>query len=209
MPPAFWLVLVLIGSAWADSSSTRQAPSYSAASIVNAASNQANAYAPNTFVSVYGVNLAFTTRSLTGGDVKGNTLPTILPGTGVRVWLGSVPTLVYYVSPKQINVLLPPDLRAGPTQLFVQVDAAYGPPIPLVITTAAPAFFQLDANTVIAAHADNRIVTADAPAARGELIVLYATGLGATLPGPAYGEIPMAPAVLENLANFAVMLDGA
>ncbi len=208
MPPAIWLVLVLIGSAWADSSATRQAPSYSATSIVNAASNQANAYAPNTFVSVYGVNLAFTTRSMAGGDISANTLPTVLPGTGVRVWVGSEPTFVYYVSPTQINVLLPTNLKAGPTQLRVQVDATYGPPIPVVITTAAPAFFQLDAHTVIAAHADSRVVTAEAPATRGELIVLYATGLGITVPKPAYGEIPMTGATLADLANFSIVLDG-
>ncbi len=208
MPPAIWLVMVLIGSAWADSSATRQAPSYSATSIVNAASNQANAYAPNTFLSVYGINLAFNTRTLDGGDISGNTLPTILPGTGVRVWVGTVPTLMYYVSPTQVNVLLPTDLKAGQTQLRVQVDSAYGPPIPLTITSAAPAFFQLDARTVIAAHADSRVITVDSPAAGGELIVLYATGLGVTVPKPAYGEIPSGPASLADLANFAVHLDG-
>src|ERR1017187_3511197 len=209
MPPAIWLVLVLSGLAWVDHSTSGQAPSYSATSIVNAASNQANAYAPNTFVSIYGANLAFATRSLGSGDISANTLPTVLPGTGVRVWVANLPAQVYCVSPTQINVLLPANLVAGPTQLRVQLDSTYGPPIDLTLAAVAPAFFQLDAHTIIAAHANGQIVTADAPAAPGEYIVLYATGLGNTVPQPGYGEIPAGAAGLADLSSFAILLDGA
>ena len=208
MRPAIWLVVVLIGLAWADSSATRQAPSYSATSVVNAASNEANAYAPNTFVSIYGVNLAYTTRGLTSGDINGNSLPTILPGTGVRVWVKNIPAQMYYVSPTQINILLPTNIGAGAAELRVQVDATYGPPIPITLTGVAPAFFQMDAQTVIATHPDGQVVTTDKPAAPGEWMVLYATGLGATIPKPGYGEIPMAAAPLADMANFGIVLNG-
>jgi uncharacterized protein (TIGR03437 family) len=208
MPPAIWLVLALTGSAWTGNTASPQAPTYSGTSIVNAASNQANAYAPNTFVTIYGKNLAWTTRSLQGGDIVGNVLPTILPGTGVRVWVANVPAFVYYVSPTQINILLPTDLSPGPTQLRVQVDSTYGPSIPITITAVAPAFFQLDTHTIIAARAGGQIVTADTPAAPGEQVVLYATGLGATIPKPAYGEIPLGAAPLAGTPDFAVLLDG-
>jgi uncharacterized protein (TIGR03437 family) len=53
------------------------------------------------------------------------------------------------------------------------------------------------------------LITTDAPAARGEWIVLFATGLGNTIPKPAYGEIPMGIAPIEDLANFCITLDGA
>jgi uncharacterized protein (TIGR03437 family) len=209
MPPAIWLVLLLSGSAWTDHSTSGQAPSYSATSIVNAASNQANAYAPNTFVSIYGANLAFATRALGSGDISGNTLPTLLPGTGVRVWVANVPAQMYYVSPTQINILLPTDLVAGPTQLRVEVDSTYGPAIDITLAAVAPAFFQLDGHTIIAAHANGQIVTEDAPAAPGEWIVLYATGLGNTIPEPGYGEIPAGAAMLADMSSFAILLNGA
>lgn len=203
-----WLVPVLAGLVWAESGANRQAPTYTTTGVVNAASNQANSYAPNTFVSIYGTNLAYTTRGLASSDISGNTLPTILSGTGVRVWVANCPTHIYYVSPTQINVLLPSDLRPGPTQLRVQVDATYGPPIAITITAAAPAFFQLDPHTPIAAHADGSIVTSSSPAAPGEWIVLYATGLGTVIPQPAYGEIPTAAAPLADMANFSITLNG-
>src|ERR1035437_6201537 len=169
MPPANWLVLALTGFTLAGNSASRQAPSYSATSIVNAASNQADAYAPNTFLSIYGTNLAYTTRSLSGGDISGNLLPTILPGTGVRVWVANIPTNVYYVSPVQINILLPTNLAPGQPPLAVQVDSTYGKPIDITIAPVAPAFFQLDAHTVIAAHAGGQVVTTGTPAAPGEI----------------------------------------
>jgi uncharacterized protein (TIGR03437 family) len=209
MLPAIWLAAALIGSLGADSTAARQAPSYSAASVVNSASNQANSYAPNSFVTIYGKNLAWTTRSLTAEDISGTQLPTILPGTGVRVWVGNVPAHMYFVSPTQINALLPADMRPGPAQLRVQVDATYGPAIPITIAKAAPALFQLDASTAIAAHADGRLITADDPARAAEQIVLWATGLGATMPHLSYGEIPTGAAIIEDLAGFEVSFDGA
>lgn len=208
MRPAVWLVVALIGSAWADSSATRQAPSYSAASVVNAASNEANAFAPNTFVSIYGTNLAYTTRGLASGDISGNLLPTILPGTGVRVWVKNIPAQMYYVSPTQINVLLPSTIGTGAAELRVQVDATYGPPIPITLTAVAPAFFQFDAQTVIATRANGELLTADNRGIPGEWIVLYATGLGPTNPKPGYGEIPAGAAPLVNIASFGVLLNG-
>jgi uncharacterized protein (TIGR03437 family) len=205
---AIWLAFVLIGSVRADSSAIRQAPSYSGASVVNAASNEANAYAPNAFVTVYGKNLAWTTRSLSGQDIRGDRLPTILPNTGVRVWVGAVPAFIYYVSPDQINALLPTNLRPGKSEIRVQVDALYGPAIPIVITATAPALFQLDATTAIAAHADGSLVTYESPAHPGEVIVLYATGLGTTIPDLEYGEIPQSAAPIADMAGFGIELDG-
>jgi uncharacterized protein (TIGR03437 family) len=203
-----WLALALTGLVWAGDSGDRLAPSYSAASILNAASNQADAYAPNTFLSIYGTNLAYATRGLGSGDINGGTLPTVLPGTGVRVWVANIPAHIYYVSPTQINILLPTNLVPGPTQLRVQLDSTYGPPIKLTITSVAPALFQLDARMVIAVHANGQLIEADAPAAPGETVVLFATGLGETVPEPGYGAIPTAAATLKDLDSFAILLDG-
>ena len=207
MPLTLWLVLALAGSAGAGSTATGQAPSYSAASVVNAASNQAT-FAPNTFVTIYGGNLAFTTRGLTSTDISGDTLPTVLAGTGVRVWVDNIPAPMYYVSPKQINILLPTNLSPGSIHLRVQVDSTYGPAIPITLAAVAPAFFQLDAKTVVAAHVDGSVVTDDHPAAPGEWVILYATGLGATIPQAGYGEIPEGAAILAAMAKFGLILNG-
>lgn len=208
MPPVIWLAAALVGSFSADNSAVRQAPSYSAASIVNAASNQTDSYAPNTFITIYGKNLAWTKRSLSAEDIASGDLPTALPGTGVRVWIGNAPAHVYYVSPEQINVLIPTDLIPGTAPLRVQLDSSYGPNIPITIAKAAPALFQMDRDTAILSRGDGSVATLDAPARGGEFVALYATGLGETVPNPGYGEIPSKAAPLRKLAEFEILLDG-
>src|SRR6266852_1811739 len=108
MPRALLLVALLAGVALrTGTSGTREAPSYSATSIVNSASNLAGSAAPNTFVTIYGKNLAVNTKALSGDDLHGSALPIVLPNTGVTVYINHIPAHVYYVSPTQINVLIP------------------------------------------------------------------------------------------------------
>lgn len=208
MPPGIWLAAALIGSFAAGQSASRQAPSYSAASVVNAASNQSGAVAPNTFLTIYGQNLAWTTRGLTGNDLVDDKLPTVLPGTGVRVWVGSQAANIYYVSPQQINILVPANLKPGKREISVQVDSTYGPAIEVTLGTAAPALFQMDATTAIAVHADGSVATEDSPARPGEIVALYATGLGPTTPAAVYSTIPRAAAPLNDMDTFEVRFDG-
>src|SRR5437868_14945087 len=111
---AFWLAAALTTAA-----QTPPAPAYAAASIVNAASNQAGPIAPNTIVSLYGTDLAYVTRALTPDEISGTTLPTTLVGTGVKVTVGNVLANLYFVSPTQINFLVPCILVAGPAEITV------------------------------------------------------------------------------------------
>jgi uncharacterized protein (TIGR03437 family) len=184
-------------------------PSYSAATIVNSASYQPATVAPNTFLTIYGANLAYTTQAMSGADIRGNTLPTILPGTGVSIYINHIRAHVYFVSPTQINVLIPSDAAPGPATLQIAIDGIYGPSVSFILQPSAPALFQMDPDDAIATHADGSLLTSDAPGRPGEDIVLYATGLGLTTPIPAYGEIPQRAAQLRDLAKFRVLLDGA
>jgi uncharacterized protein (TIGR03437 family) len=210
MPRAvFLLVATLAGLAsQAGLSATREAPSYSAATVVNAASYQPGAVAPNTFLTIYGTNLAYTTKAIAESDIRGNMLPTILPGTGVSIYVNRIRAHVYYISPTQINVLVPSDTAPGPAELLIAIDGVYGPCVNLTLQPTAPALFQMDPNTAIAVHGDGSLLTAAAPGRPGEDVVLYATGLGVTTPPSAYGEIPMRAARLKDIATFSVILDG-
>lgn len=208
MPRALLLVAAFSGLLLrAQPRANLQGPSYSAASILNAASSQAGALAPNTFLSIYGLNLAYTTRGITDVDIRGNSLPTILPGTGVIVFINHVRTHIFFVSPNQINVLIPTDAFVGEGELQIVLDGASGPGIPVTIGTTAPALFE-SGHYAIATHADGSLITDKTPARSGEIVVLFATGLGPTIPNPVYGEIPSKAAPLRNLQQFKVTLDG-
>src|SRR5579883_770620 len=196
-------VALFLAAALADA----EAPLYSSDSIVNSADNQPGPLAPNSLATIYGKNLAYSTKALTADDVKGGVLPTVLPGTGVRVLVANILANPIYVSPSQINLLVPPNLIPGTVNVSVVVDSWAGPAVPVQISSIAPALFQLDEQNAIATHADGSLVTPGAPAKPGDTIVLYATGLGQTAPPVLYGILPASAASLA-VSGFVVLLDG-
>jgi uncharacterized protein (TIGR03437 family) len=183
-------------------------PVYSAASIVNSADGQTSGLAPNTIGTLYGTGLAFGTKALTADDIRGGVLPTVLPGTGVRVLIGGLPANLYYVSPTQINFLVPPILLPGKSDLQLAIDGIAGPLVQIQLATSNPALFQADPQTPIATRLDASLITAVAPAKPGSIVTLYATGLGQTTPPVFYGELPTHAAPLKQIADFKVVLDG-
>src|ERR1700722_2036366 len=158
--------------------SSGSGPYYTAQSIANSAAGIAGFYAPNTFVTIYGQNLAYTTASLTASEVSGDMLPTVLGTTGVRVLINNIPANIYYVSPTQVNLLVPTSLIPGPVILQLVVDSLAGPALPIMLQSAAPSHLQSDATAILAEHLDYSVITASSPAMPGEVVVLFASGLG-------------------------------
>jgi uncharacterized protein (TIGR03437 family) len=193
----------------ADKPVPRVAPVYSAASIVNAADNQSGQLAPNAIGTIYGVNLAYSTAAVSPNDLHGGVLPVVLVGASdTTVLINNSPTALYYVSPIQINFLVPPDLLPGPVSLYVAVDTWRGQSIQLTLAAAAPALFQLDSTNAVATRADGSVLTPSSPAEPGDVVELWATGLGPTVP-PAIGfTLPTAAAPLIVGANLSILLDG-
>jgi uncharacterized protein (TIGR03437 family) len=188
--------------------SSGSGPYYTAQSIANSASGVAGLYAPNTFVTIYGTNLAYTTASLTATDVSGGMLPTVLGGTGVHVLINNIPANIYYVSPTQVNLLIPTSLAPGPAVLLLTVDALDGPAIPIMLQNAAPSFFQSDATTVLGIHLNGSTITAASPAKAGEIVVLFASGLGPTNPAAIPDQIPQAAASVTPISSFSMLING-
>ena len=155
------------------------APAYTLASVVNAATGVAGDLAPNGIVSIYGTDLSYRTESAPAGS---GTLPRILGG--VSVTIGGNPANLFYVSPQQINFLVPADLLAGPIKLYVSREGLAGPVLTMTLKETAPGFFPLENGNVIATHAAGKLITADSPAMPEEVVVIYAAGLGRTNPRP-------------------------
>jgi uncharacterized protein (TIGR03437 family) len=189
--------------------SSGSGPYYTADSIANSAANVTGLYAPNTFVTIYGQNLAYTTRALAASDIAGGLLPTVLGTTGVRVLINNIPANIYYVSPTQVNLLIPTSLVPGPVMLQLVVDSLAGPAIPMMLQSAAPSLFQLDAVTVLAVHLNGSTITALSPAQAGEVVVLFASGLGPTNPAAIPNQIPQQAASVTPMSSFAMLINGA
>ena len=130
-------------------------PSPRVHTAVNAASFQVGPVAPGEIVSLFGA------------------------GLGATVWFDDTAAPVLYAGDGQVNAVAPFNL-AGKKQVAVTVsrDGVWSAPSMLAVAKAAPGIFHA-AGTALAINQDGSINGAAAPAARGSILQLFATGLGA------------------------------
>ncbi|MGA2274343.1 MAG: hypothetical protein ABSH00_12370 [Bryobacteraceae bacterium] len=193
----------LCGNLWA------QAPYYTAASIVNASDYSPGPFAPSSVLSMFGTNLAWTTEAVTPATLAGGSLPTQLAATMVCV--DNVPAPLLYASPTQINFLVPSEQIPGDVTVTVVRQGVDGPAVTITLIDAAPALFVMDGGFAIAQdwNTNYTLMTTGAPAHAGDIVVLYATGLGYTSPPWASGEVAQSAAYITSQASMQVLLNGA
>jgi uncharacterized protein (TIGR03437 family) len=161
------------------------------------AENLKAAISPNGFVSIKGSGLATSTREWAGSDFKGNQLPTSVDGTSVKI--NGKDAFPSFISPTQINALVPLDTTAGPVSVQVTLNGAASSMATVQMQQLTPAFIIFNFDKYIAArHADatasllgptSLFPGATTPAKPGETILLFATGFGATNPAITSGQI--------------------
>jgi uncharacterized protein (TIGR03118 family) len=189
--------------------SIQAAPVVSANAVINAA-GPAGGIASNTLISIYGASLAPVTRSLATTDISGTTLPSTL--SGVSVTVNSKPAFIFYLSPKQIDVLTPVDTTTGPVNVVVTNNGLVSATAQATMNAFSPAFFPLkDGKSVAAIHANGALVGdttlytgLSTPAARGETISIFGTGFGTTTPGVTNGAVVTTPATVATLPNVTI-----
>lgn len=131
--------------------------------VLNAASYNA-AISPGALVSIFGVNLA--TAPLTAPS--GSPAPS-LGGTSVQ--LGNTAATLLYVSPTQINALLPSDATGS---LVVTSAAGISTAYNLRLTREAPGIFTQAGGALLFDGNFNPLTSINP----GQNVILYATGLG-------------------------------
>jgi len=198
-----WLALAVLCAGTAGAAG----PSYSAAGIVNASNYVAGPFAPNSVVSIFGTGLARSKYALAASDISGGMLPVEL--NYVRVYVQDQPVPLLFVSDGQINFLMPTNIRtATPVPVRVVTEGISGPEIMVNLADAAPALFPIAGGYTIATNADNKLLTADAPAHGGDTVVVYLTGLGVTAPNPVTGQILNVPATALAAGALKITLGG-
>ncbi len=112
-----------------------------AAATVNGASFlKGGAMAPDTIASVFGVNLASGITHATAGQA----LPTSLGGVSVEV--NSVAAQLFFVSPSQINYLIPAGTAVGTRSVVVKNSAGEVARGSIEVAPTSPAFFTASQN---------------------------------------------------------------
>jgi uncharacterized protein (TIGR03437 family) len=156
-------------------------PLVTAGGIVHAASYAAGApLAPCGLISIYGSNLADAT-----GLAPGTPLPVTLNGSEANMGASNLPML--YASDGQVNAQVPCDVPINTQyQITVQRDNTLSMPESILIAEANPGVFTVNqqgsGQGVIFKSDQITLATPDNPAAPGEIIVIYCTGLGAVTP---------------------------
>ncbi len=143
-------------------------------SIVNAASYDA-VVSPGCLVVIFGSNLAAAPLSANGGQS-----PTSLGGVSVTV--AGLPAPLLYVSPGQINLLIPFEVQIPASTVVPVVVTSTGGKISynIRLTRNAPGIFTLSGSgTEPALIFDSNFQPVKTVGAK-DTVILYATGLGAT-----------------------------
>lgn len=163
--------------------------------IVNGAGATPQAVlAPGSVVSVFGVDLAPTTAA-------GPSSPMAQSLGGVTARVGAQMIPLFFVSPGQVNLQLPPGLPPGPQTLTISSPGQPDAQGVFQVAADAPGVFSSSVvNGVtfgLAIHADGSLVTSAAPAKAGETLALFGTGFGSTVPTRPEGfAVPLSPLYL-------------
>lgn len=159
--------------------------------VVNGGSFQPGPVSPGEIITIFGTNLGPVTGvSATGA---GNLIETRVGE--VRVLFDGIPAPVLFARTDQVNTIVPYDVY-GRTTTRVQIEfqGVVSNTIELNVAPAAPGIFpnsiSPNASTQGAIlNQDGSINGALRPAAKGSVIVIYATGEGQTTPGGVNGRI--------------------
>jgi uncharacterized protein (TIGR03437 family) len=185
---------------------TGNAPSYTAAGVVQAATQAAGPLAPNSIATLYGTNLSWDTYAVRSSDISNGRMPLALEG--VTVLVNGMPSNLFYVSPGQINFLVPYEITTSTVNIQVVRQGAAGPAVTLPMQAVAPGFFVWNSNLALGEHVDGTLISPQAPAHEGEVVVLYAGGLGRTAPDITSGQIVNRATPILLASQLEVLLNG-
>jgi uncharacterized protein (TIGR03437 family) len=159
------------------------------------------ATAPGDFVEIYGVNLATDSRNWNASDFVGGNAPTSLDGTSVTI--GGQKAFVSYISPSQVNALVPSNVATR--QQTVTVTNASGATNAFAITInavepgllATSNFLVNGTQYAVALNSDGTYALPTGaiaglvshPATPGDTLVLYGLGFGPVTPSIPAGQL--------------------
>jgi minor extracellular serine protease Vpr len=177
------------GLSWDFTGSARAVPTIAANGILNGASFETGQpVAPGSYISIFGSNLS---------DVTDFAKTTVLPLAIDYAMVSfdapsanlSVPGHLIYVSPGQVNLQVPWELKGqGSAQVKVTIDFSYGNVVTLQLSDYAPAFFEIGGGNVAALDSNNQVIGTSNPARQGQTVQLYLNGLGPVNNQPASGN---------------------
>jgi uncharacterized protein (TIGR03437 family) len=194
-----------------------QPPAISKGGVVSASAfGEFTSISPGSWIEIYGSNLATDTRAWTGADFNGINAPTSLDSTSVII--GGQPAFIDYISPGQVNALVPSNVATGTQPMTVTVAGFTSPAYNINVNPVqpgldAPASFNIGGTQyAVAQFADGTYVLPEGaiaglnsrPARAGDEIVLYGIGFGPVMPDIPAGQIVQQANTLESAIQMSI-----
>jgi uncharacterized protein (TIGR03437 family) len=176
--------------------------------------------APDTYIEIYGSNLALDTRGWASSDFNGVNAPTALDGSSVTI--AGQSAFVNYINPSQINALTPSGIPTGPQPLIVTTSVGVSNTYIVTVNPVepgllAPYSFLIDGTQyVVAQFLDGSYAlpagaiagVTSRPASPGDIIVIYGIGFGPVTPDTPAGQLVNPTATATINANFQISIGG-
>ncbi|HWP85312.1 MAG TPA: choice-of-anchor D domain-containing protein, partial [Terriglobia bacterium] len=190
------------------------APSVNPGGVVNNASYLQGPpkVAPGMLAAVFGQNLTNGSSCVAAQncfqsfDTTGQLFTTM---AGAQVTIDGRPVPIFYATPTQLGIQIPYDLTASTATIQVFVNSEPSAPQTIGVAPFAPGIFTTSQDGTgpgAITHADGRPVDANNPAVAGEVLIMYATGLGQVTPPVGTGRRPVGTTSTVTLPT--VTIDG-
>jgi len=159
--------------------------------------------APGELLTLYGTNLA-------SGLVVASDIPFPTTLGGVQVMVNGVAAPIYYVSPGQISAIVPYATSGAIAQVQVINNSVQSNSVTMWIGMTAPGIFTPSNNGLgyAAFHQDGTLVSSKSPAAIGETVSVYATGLGTVSPAISDGAAGPSGTLSNTVNTIAADIGG-
>jgi len=159
-----------------------------------------NPIAPGEFITIYGSGLP-----------PQNAVSVPFPPKlgGVQLLINNLPAPLYLITATQVFAVVPYSLTGTTASIVLDNNGTRSNTITVPIAASAPGIATVAQNGIGAGaitHANGTLVTQSSPAARGETVVIYLTGLGAV--SPAVGDGAAATGLHASNTVQTIYIDG-
>ncbi len=196
-------------------------PQIGSGGIVNNASYGliSSSVAPGSIAAIFGNNLTDGTSCVApscnptfGSNGRlNNTM------AGVQATVNGQPAPIFYALPSQLGIQIPFEVTGTSATLALVVSGKASTSATVSLSPVSPGIFTLAATgqgVGAITHVNGSPVTTQNPAQRGELVIVYATGLGQVTPAVPTGALPMGASttiapVIVTIGGISVMPDYA
>jgi len=176
-----------------------------ASEVLNAASLTSGPVSPGEILTIFGAGIG----PAIAAQPTSSATDTVLAETSILFDGNTAPLL--YAGPNQINAIVPFEVSGqNTTNMIIESGGELVAGFPLDVATVAPAIFTLNANGSgpgAILNQDLSLNTPSNPAARGSVVVLYATGAGTMNPPVKDGQVIESANFNTNLP-VSVMIGG-